>query len=270
METSRPAFSALMSGRMIWAGGTRRSRMPMSVTMLTRTPAATDEYNSPTGTRLSTTTRKATRTSSTMESSITMPSTSFDLPHHDPPSFDRSHFDGRSRRDVSSLGQSVDPLAFDLHDARRAERRQRHALLAHSRPRALIHRAVFPRQAGLEHHPAPQPPPAAVAPDHHGPGQRQGQGNAHGAQRFFHSSKGDDETGQGGADPGETRHPEARNHKDLQREEHEAREEKQRGLPAHQACDHPGTVKQKQGDDAHGARNAQPRRRGLRDEPQEP
>ena len=42
---------ALMSGRMIFDGGTRRMRMPTSVMMLTRTSAASAEIHSPSGTK---------------------------------------------------------------------------------------------------------------------------------------------------------------------------------------------------------------------------
>ncbi len=50
MVVSTPAFCALMKGRMILDGGTRLSRIPTKVMMLTFTPAAIAEIHNPTGT----------------------------------------------------------------------------------------------------------------------------------------------------------------------------------------------------------------------------
>src|SRR5690606_33880650 len=170
-----------MSGRMIWAGGTRRSRMPISVTMLTRTPAATAEIHRPIGTKLRIIMRTpAANTKTTVKKKNDNSATlfaSFSFPDDDARAFGPPDDDGAACVHVAAFRNRVDPLAIDLDRSKGPERRHRDAFFADITgeiPQREI--LVLWLQPGAEHHPAPPTRTPAVSPKDGRARQREDEG----------------------------------------------------------------------------------------------
>src|SRR5690606_16040395 len=120
MFRSRPALTALIRGLIMTAGTTRRSRMPMRVRRLMRTPAAKAAIHRPTGMKLNRM-RRADKPSTTMTMkriNSAKPSRPFHGAHHDAVAGDFHHHHGRPLGHHGPVGHHVIPLAIDQSDAR--------------------------------------------------------------------------------------------------------------------------------------------------------